>query len=416
MPVSDMPDASAGSFGFLRNPDARLFLVSRFLWVAATQIVNVAVGWTVYEVTQSAWSLGLVGLIAFAPRLPLMLFSGIMADRHDRRIIMASGLAINAAVTLLLLIVVTGGQVRIGFIYALYLVLGAVRGFVGPAAQAMAGNVVPRQQLGRLMGFSSSVGQIATVAGPALGGMLYVAGTALPFACAAAFYAVAAIANIFIRRRNDSTDRPPAGWREALAGLGFIRRHPVILGAISLDMFSVLLGGATALLPIITVELLHAGPSVLGILRAMPAVGAAMVGILLGRFPIQRNAGRKLFIATTVFGLATIALGLSHNLWLTFAILWLLGASDVFSVVIRQTLVQAETPDNMRGRVSAVNAVFIGASNELGEFESGATAALFGLVPAIVLGGAGTLAVVAIWATVFPDLRKRDWLIDPKSG
>lgn len=395
--------------------DVLCYLLSRAMWVSATQVCNVAVGWTVYEHTRSAWALGLVGLSAFAPKLALMLVSGLVADRYDRRWIMAGGLAANSLASLGLLAVVLASEVRIGAIYLLFILLGTARGFIGPAAQAMIANIVPRADLSRVMGLSSSIGQIATIAGPAFGGLLFLIGPGAPFAVAALFFLIAAGLNLLIGRVGDKSARPPARLADAFAGLAFIRSRPVILGAISLDLFSVLLGGATALLPIIASDRLNAGPETLGLLRAMPAVGAAMLGATLAYVPLRRRVGRKLFVAVTIFGLATIGLGLSRDLYLTMGMLWLLGASDVFSVVIRQTLVQGDTPDEMRGRVAAVNSLFVGASNELGEFESGATAALFGLVPAIVLGGVGTIAVAILWAWMFPDLRRRDHLIEGSS-
>jgi len=396
-----------------RERDMRFYLASRFLWVAATQICNVAVGWTVYDVTRSAWALGLVGLAAFLPRLFLTLIAGMIADRYDRRRIIAICLVVDAVITLLLLVVVLQSEVNVGAIYALFVMLGIVRGFVGPASQALVANLVPREQFSRVIGMSSSIGQIATIVGPATGGLLFLGGAWAPFALAAAFYMAAAGFNVALRTRGQEISTAPPTFSDAFAGLRFIRGRPVLLGAISLDMFAVLLGGAVALLPIIASDILHVGPAGLGLLRAMPAVGAAMLGATLAWFPLRRRVGWKLFAATTVFGLATIGLGLSRELWLTMAFLWLIGASDVFSVVIRQTLVQANTPDPMRGRVAAVNSLFIGASNELGEFESGATAALLGLVPAIVAGGAGTIAVALTWAWLFPSLRRRDHLVDP---
>lgn len=397
----------------LSNPDVVFFLLSRVLWVSAVQVVNVAVGWLIYDVTRSAWALGLVGLAAFLPKLLLSLVSGLAADRYDRRKVMAICLTMNALTSLGLLYVAQSPPVALGAIYLLFVVFGVARGFVGPSAQAMVANLVTREQFSRVVGMSSSAGQIATIVGPALGGFLYVLGAWAPFTCAALFFAVAAAMNLLIRPRGDAVAKAPVKLSYAFAGLVFIWQRPVILGAISLDLFSVLLGGATALLPIIASELLESGPMTLGILRSMPAVGAIMLGVTLSYVPIQRRVGPKLFTATTIFGLATIGLGLSTNVYLTMALLWVIGASDVFSVVIRQTLVQSDTPDHMRGRVAAVNSLFIGASNELGEFESGATAALFGLVPAIVLGGAGTVAVAAGWAYMFPQLRRRDVLVEP---
>lgn len=408
-----MTTAPEGALTPAARRDVVAYLGGRFLWVSATQITNVAVGWTIYDVTRSAWALGLVGLAAFAPRVVLTLVSGMFADRYDRRLIIAGSLAVHALVSLLLMIVVLQAEVRVGVIYLLFTVLGTARGFVGPAAQALVANLVPREHFSRVIGMASSTAQVATIIGPALGGLLFLAGAWAPFAFATAFYLISAGLNIALRTRGQARERAAPKLSDAFAGLHFIRQRPVILGAISLDMFSVLLGGATALLPIVASELLFVGPVGLGVLRATPAVGAAMLGACLAWIPLRRHVGYKLFAATIVFGLATIGLGLSRELWLSLVFLWLIGASDVFSVVIRQTLVQANTPDAMRGRVAAVNSLFIGASNELGEFESGVTAALFGLVPAILLGGAGTVAVSLLWAWLFPSLRQRDHLVDP---
>lgn len=394
------------------NPDVVMFMVSRFLWMSATQICNVAVGWLIYDVTRSAWALGLVGLAAFAPKLLLTLVAGVVADRYDRRKIMAACLALNGLATLGLLYIAVQPMVVVSTIYVLFILLGIARGFAGPAAQAMAANLVPRAQFGKVVGLSSTIGQLASIGGPAMGGLLYALGPGAPFAAAGLFFFIASGLNLLIRRHAHGQSREPIRVSDAFAGLLFIWHRPVILGAISLDLFSVLLGGATALLPIIATELLHVGPASLGMLRAMPAVGAMSLGLFLSYRPIARHAGMKLFTATTIFGLATVGLGLSTDFYLSLGLLWLIGASDVFSVVIRQTLVQSDTPDTMRGRVAAVNSLFIGASNELGEFESGATAALFGLVPAILLGGVGTVVVSVSWALIFPQLRKRDELVE----
>lgn len=393
------------------NPDVIRLLAGRFLWISGTQICNVAIGWFIYDMTRSAWALGLVGLAAFAPKLLLSLVAGVVADRYDRRWIAAACLATSGIVGLGLLAAVVTPNVSISTIYILFIVSGVARSFAGPATQAMVANIVPRAQFSQVVGMSSSIGQSAIVAGPMLGGLFYIGGAWVPFACAAGFFLLASVLYLSIRKHNHSSSKEPVKLSDAFAGLVFMWQRPVILGAISLDMFCVLLGGATALLPIVVSELLHTGPLGLGILRAMPGVGAITLGIILSYRPIQRHAGRKLFTATTIFGLATIGLGLSENFYLSLVFLWVIGASDVFSVVIRQTLVQSDTPDAMRGRVAAVNTLFIGASNELGEFESGSTAALFGLVPAILIGGAGTVAVSILWALMFPNLRRRDRLV-----
>ncbi|MQU72455.1 MFS transporter [Sinorhizobium meliloti] len=399
-------------FSVLVQRNVLLYLSGRFLLICASQVINVAVGWLVYDVTRSALALGFVGLAAFMPKLLLSLFSGLVADRFDRRLVCAGSFATMAVVSVGLMVTATSGPVATGTIYALFVLYGCARGFGNPAAQAMIANLVPREALGRVVGVSSSTSQMATIIGPALGGVLYVIGGWVPFAFACIAFLLAATLILFIRLEARTQNKTPVSFSEAFAGLCFIWRKPVILGAISLDLFTVLLGGATALLPIIASEILGLGPLGLGVLRSAPAVGAMMLGLFLAYRPIERKAGTKLFVVTTIFGLATIFLGLSTNVYLSAAMLWLLGASDVFSVVIRQTLVQSDTPDAMRGRVAAVNSLFIGASNELGEFESGVTAALFGLVPAIVIGGAGTLLVSALWAIMFPELRKRDRLVD----
>lgn len=396
------------------NPDVIFFLIARFTWYAANQINNVAVGWIVYDVTKSAWALGLVGLAAFAPKLVVSFMAGLVADRYDRRKITAICLAVTGACSVGLLLAAISQPVLIWLVYVLFVVNGIARGFAGPANQAMAANIVPREQLSRVVSMSSSSGQFATILGPALGGLLFIGGPWVPFAVSAFFFFAASVLNLMVRRRGDGATKAPVTLSDAFAGLVFIWQRPVILGAISLDLFCVLLGGATALLPIIAADILHVGPFGLGILRSMPAAGAMMLGLALAYRPMERRVGHKLFMATTVFGLATVGLGLSTSMYLSMAFLWLIGASDVFSVVIRQTLVQGDTPDEMRGRVAAVNTLFIGASNELGEFESGATAALFGLVPAIVFGGAGTIAVSLLWAIMFPQLRRRDRLVEPR--
>lgn len=392
--------------------DVLFYLVGRFLWVCATQVTNVAVGWLIYDVTKSALALGMVGLAAFVPKLVLSLVSGLVADRFERRLVCGSAYLAMSLVTLGLLAVATTRPIATAAIYGLFLVFGTARGFANPASQAMVANLVPRNVFSRVIGISSSTSQMATIIGPALGGLLYVLGTWAPFLFAATAFFLASMLNFLISKRPQTQSKTPVRLRDAFAGLVFIWQKPVVFGAISLDLFTVLLGGATALLPIIASERLHIGPMGLGVLRSMPALGAMMLGLAIAYRPIERNVGKKLFVVTTVFGLATIVLGLSGNIYLSLAALWLIGASDVFSVVIRQTLVQADTPDHMRGRVAAVNSLFIGASNELGEFESGLTAALMGLVPAILFGGFGTITISAIWSIAFPQLRKRDRLIE----
>ncbi|WP_353476628.1 MFS transporter (plasmid) [Salipiger sp. H15] len=389
-----------------------LYLGGRLLWVAAGQITNVAMGWLVYDETRSAMALGLVGLAAFLPKLVLVLVAGLVADRVDRRLVMAVCLAVSAAVTAALAVIAAQPGLSLAAVYGLVILLGIARSFVGPASQALMANLVPRSELSRIASLASSVSKIATIGGPALAGLIYLISPWAPFAVATGCFAASVLLNLALRPRPALAVRTPVTLSAAFEGMRFIFQRPVILGAISLDLFSVLLGGVTALLPIIVSEMLMGGPAELGLLRSAPAVGAMAVGLVISWWPIRRNGGRKLFVATAIFGVSTVALAFSHSLWLSAALLCLGGAADVISVVIRQTLVQADTPDEMRGRVASVNMLFIGASNELGEFESGVTAALFGLVPAILIGGCGTLLVALVWAALFPGLRRRDRLVE----
>jgi MFS family permease len=394
-----------------RHRDLGLFLGGRFLSAMAIQIQNVAVGWLVYDLTRDPLALGLVGLASFLPAIALALVTGHAADHRDRRTILVAGYLLTT-LTALGLLACAWLRAPVWMIYALVLAFGVSRAFATPAGQALLPNLVPPEELGAAIAWGSSVWELATIIGPAIGGVLYVVGEGAVFGAAAACFAASTL--LFGRIRHRS--RPVAGGRTdratLLAGIGFIRSRPAILGAISLDLFAVLLGGATALLPIYARDILQVGPTGLGLLRSAPAAGALAVALWLAWRPLLRRAGLRMFQAVALFGLATVAFGLSRHFLLSLGFLAVLGAADMVSVVIRQTLVQAETPNEMRGRVSAVNAVFIGASNELGEFESGAVAALIGTVPAVVVGGAGTLLVAALWARWFPELRRRDRLVE----
>lgn len=377
----------------------------------AVQIQNVAVGWLVYDVTRDPLALGLVGLATFLPAAGLALVTGHVADRYDRQRIMVISYVLTTLTALGLLACAITRTSDMRIIYTLVLVFGATRAFANPAGQALLPNLVPREELGAAITWGSAFWQTATIVGPAVAGLLYVFGDIVVFAAAAIAFAAAAVLFASIGHHAQASEHGDTDWATLLAGFAFIRSRPVILGAISLDLFAVLLGGATALLPIFARDILAVGPTGLGILRSMPAAGALTMAAWLAWRPLGRGVGRRMFQAVAVFGLATIAFGLSTSFLLSLACLFLLGAADMVSVVIRQTLVQAETPDAMRGRVSAVNAVFIGASNELGEFESGTVAALIGTVPCVVLGGAGTLLVAALWSRWFPALRERDRLV-----
>lgn len=405
-------DASASGRGVLRFRDFRLFLGARFAMGLAIQVYDVGVGWYVYEITRSAWALGLVGLAVFLPHLLLSLIAGEVADRFDRRLIVTAAFATMGLAALGLLVTVLVGSTSALPIYGFAALLGTARAFFMPASQALAPTLVPRESFSRAIALVSSSWQISTIAGPALGGLLYAFGPTVVFASAFLAFAAGGVAVFSIVPRPSTHDGSPPSLERLFAGIGFIRSRPAILGAISLDLFAVLLGGATALLPIYARDILMTGPWGLGLLRSMPAVGAAMIGLFLARRPIARRVGPKMFAAVAVFGAATVVFGLSTSLPLSLACLFVLGASDMVSVVIRQTLVQHETPDAMRGRVSAVNSVFIGASNELGQFESGALAALIGPVGSVVVGGVGTLLVAALWVRLFPGLAHRDRLIE----
>jgi len=372
----------------------------------------VAIGWQVYGLTGRVLDLGLTGLVEFLPQFLLTLVVGQVADRFDRRRIASVCLGLQG-LALLVLMGESFGHTRLGVggIYACVAMIGASRAFVTPALQALLPQLVPAGELPRLLAFSASVWKMAMILGPALGGVLSIAGPGYAYAVAAGMLLLAALGVAGIPVPAAGKPRQPASWSSALDGLRFIRTRPVLFGAISLDLFSVLLGGATALLPVFAKDILGTGAWGLGVMRAAPSAGAVVMSLFLTRFPLRRSVGRTLFVSVAIFGLCTVIFGLSRSFPLTVAAMVGLGASDMISVVIRASLVQLDTPDALRGRVSAVNAVFIGTSNQLGEFESGLTAAWFGTVGAVLVGGIGTLAVVALWWWLFPELAHRDSLV-----
>lgn len=406
--MSSAPDGGDALFdhrGFM------LLWFARLAGVAASQMLMVAVAWQMYDLTGSAWDLGLVGLLQFAPALALALPAGHLIDRHHRARIVALCLATQVAVAMLLWAGSDRGFASRDLLLGVSVVLGSVRAFQMPAQQALTPLLVPAALLARALAFSSAGLQGAIIAGPALGGLIYAAGAGTTYAVCAALFTVAAALCLAIRYEHAPPPATHVTWGTLLAGVHFIFERKVVLGAISLDLFAVLLGGATALLPIFAKDILHVGPTGLGLLRASPAVGALLMSVALSRWPVRRRSGPLLLGAVAVFGLAMLVFGLSTAFWLSLAALAVSGAADMVSVVVRQTLVQLETPDAMRGRVSAVNSVFIGASNQLGEFESGATAALLGPVGSVVLGGLGTLLVAGLWLRLFPTLAQRDALV-----
>lgn len=410
--ASPLAEAAPPRWAVFGIGDFRLYGGARFLTGLAYQMQAVAVGWFVYDLTHSALALGLVGLASFLPAILSALITGHVADAYDRRIVAALAYATLAAADLGLLVAAETGTTALWPIYALVVVIGTGRAFANPSLQALLPTLVPRPLFGSAIAWNASLWQSASILGPALGGFLYALGPATVFGAAAASFACASLLIAGIRFRPAAVaERPPITWATLSAGLTYIRDHPVVLGAISLDLVAVLLCGATALLPIFAAEVLHVGPLGLGALRSMPAAGAVTMAIVLAYRPLQRHAGLRMLQAVAVFGLAILVFGLSTSLPLSMACLFVTGAADMISVYVRQTFVQGETPDAMRGRVSAVNTVFIGASNELGEFESGTLAALIGAVPAVVLGGVATILVAGLWGRLFPALRNRDRLL-----
>jgi MFS family permease len=378
------------------------------------QMLAVAVGWQVYDLTRSALDLGLVGLAQFLPSVVLLLAVGHVADRHDRRSIVRLCVGVEVGAALVLAVGSAQGWISEAVIFGVVFVIGAARAFEMPTMAALLPALVPPAELPRAVATNATATQTAIIAGPAVGGFVYAAGPAAVYAICALLFATAIVLLTLLRYDHVPPPREPTTLRTLFAGIGFIRRHPVMLGAISLDLFAVFLGGATALLPIYARDILDTGAWGLGLLRAAGAIGALATALFLARRPLRGRTGRTMFACVAIFGVATIVFGLSKVFLLSFAALAVMGASDMVSVVIRSSLLQLSTPDAMRGRVSAVNSVFIGASNQLGEFESGVTAAWFGAVPAVVIGGVGTLLVVGVWMRLFPALVRYDRLVVPK--
>lgn len=389
-------------------------MIARALSVTGAQMQTVAIGWHVYEVTRRPLDLGLVGLAQFLPAAALSLLAGHVADRFDRRRILLGyhlGMVLAAVA---LFTIARQHTPSIAPIYGVAMMLGVLRTFAGPANQAFLPQLVPIEVFPNAVAWSSSIWQISAIVGPALGGAIYALGAnhseaaSLVYAAAGTFAFGAFFAVLAIALRSGRMEKRNMSWSTVLAGVRFVFREKIVLGSISLDLFAVLFGGAVALLPVYARDILHVGPAGLGFLRSAPALGAAVVALTLAYHPLERRLGPLMFFSVATFGVATIVFGLSKSFALSLIALFVLGAADMVSVVIRQLLVQLATPPSMRGRVSAVNLVFVGASNELGEFESGATAALVGVVPAVVLGGVATCVVVGLWSWFFPSLRTLD--------
>jgi MFS family permease len=412
--MSDFPRPDSSGLAVFRHTDFTLYQVERFCVVAALEMQSVAVGWQVYEITRRPLDLGLVGLAQFLPNVFLFLLAGHAADRFSRKnllLICNLGFAVCSAV--LIEISQRGPHnVNVRAIFAVLVLLGIVRSFNAPAGRSLLQLLLPGELFPTAVAWNATTYQAATILGPAIGGLLYAVfrGPAGVYATSVAACAVATVALARVQVGSAPRPREEVSLCTVLAGLNYIRTHRAILGSISLDLFAVLLGGSVALLPVYAREILHTGPWGLGLLRAAPGAGAATMAILLAYRPLRRCAGATMLWCVSGFGIFTIVFGISHSLTLSLVALVLVGATDMVSIVVRGTLVQIATPDEVRGRVNAVDMIFIGASNELGEFESGVSAHWFGTVPAVILGGAGTLIVVALWAWMFPELRKVDKL------
>jgi MFS family permease len=370
----------------------------------------VAFGWQVYDLSHSVFKLGLIGLAQFLPQLCLTLVVGPIADRLDRRRIAQTCQLLQFLLGLLLALACLSQRQSLTLIFSCAALVGSARAFESPSMQSLLPTLVSTAQLPKSLAWGAAARQSAVIAGPALGGLVYALGAPWVYGACAIAYLLAALWLARLPQVQTQRQAEPISLQSVFAGVAFIRKKPVILGAISLDLFSVLLGGATALLPVYARDILHAGAWGLGLLRSAPAIGALSMSLWLARHPLERHVGRSMGLAVGVFGLATMVFGLSHWFALSLVALAALGASDMISVVVRSSLVQLETPDAMRGRVSAVNFIFIGTSNQLGEFESGLTAAWLGAMPAVVMGGVGTLLVVVLWRRWFPELFQRDRL------
>ncbi len=399
-------EARADRFAAFRHKSYTYYWLARLLSAMAMQVIAVAVGWQIYDLTRNPLDLGLIGLTQFVPALALLLVTGAAADRFSRRMIMAiceiAGLVLGA----LMLMLTLGGLSSPLPVFAILVALGVTRAFFSPASTSLAPNLVPKEDLANAIAWNSTSWQTATIAGPMAGGLLYGLGATVPYLVATFLFALATVFILVIPKPPQARSTRMQDWETLSAGFRYIWRERVVLGAISLDMFAVLLGGAVALMPVFARDILELGPWGLGLLRSAPGVGAIAMAVFLATYPINRHAGLAMFVAVALFGLSMVVFGLSTIAWLSIGSLAFMGAADMISVYVRQTLIQLWTPDELRGRVSAVNMVFLGASNELGEFRAGGMAALIGAVPAVVIGGVAAMGVSALWAAWFPQLRR----------
>ncbi len=401
-------------FAAFKHRSYALFFTSRFMASFAIQIISVAVGWQIYDQTGSTLYLGLIGLFQFLPSLMLILVTGSVADRYNRRAIVAICLGVSALCAAALLVLTITERFSPWPVFAILIVFGVERAFLAPAVQSLAPNLVPNEDLANSIAWNSSSWQTAAIVGPVAGGLLYGLGPVYAYSVALGLMGLAALLVFLIEKPVQRSVAKTVSWSTITAGFRFIQSEKVVLGAISLDMFAVLLGGAVALMPVFARDILTLGPWGLGLLRAAPGIGALAMAVVLASFPIRHQAGHLMFAGVALFGAATVVFGLSSTVWLSIIALMVMGASDMISVVVRETLIALWTPDEVRGRVNAVNMVFVGASNELGEFRAGTMAAGVGAIPAVLIGGVGTLAVAALWAGLFPALRKIDTLDLPE--
>jgi MFS family permease len=410
--TTDLPPPPTAAQPGLR--DLRFYLLSRFLSAAAVQFQLVGVGWQVYEITSDPLALGYVGLFEFLPMILLALPAGDLADRVDRRLILIATFLVLAIASALLIVITLTGSRDVWHFYGVVILFGVARGLSTPAMQSALPFLVSKDKLPVAVAWSSITHTTANVAGPALGGLLLAISPVVNYGACLFVFLITTTMTFIMRMRRPADDGVPRGTaaQRIAEGILYTWRHPLLFGAISLDLFAVLLGGAVALLPIYARDILFVGPLGFGILRAAPAAGAATIAFLLTRYPFERNTGRSMFQAVAVFGLATIVFGLSTNFYLSLFALAVTGGADVISVYVRSTMMQLATPDHIRGRVGSVNSLFVSASNELGQFRSGVTAAWFGAVASVVIGGIGTLAVVGLWIWMFPQLKRIDRFSD----
>jgi MFS family permease len=403
-----MNSTIASAPGLVQQRPFVLFWLARLASTMGYQMLALTIGWQIYEITNSAFDLGLVGLIQFVPAVVLTLLIGHAADRYDRRLIVRAAHCVYALAAAMIMTALLTGTLGRNLLFTAVFIIGCARAFEMPTAHALAPTLVPSSLISRAIAAWTSANQTAVICGPALGGLIYAISPVLIGVICLFFFACSITLVTLVKSRGPVSPREPPTFASVLAGIHYIRSRRRLLGVITLDFFVVILGGATALLPVYARDILSVGPIGLGLLRSAPAVGALITAIVLSRHPIERHIGRKMFAVVGIFGVATIAFGLSSSFPVSLLALAILGASDAVSIVIRFSLVQIETPDEKRGRVSAINYLFVGSTNTLGEFESGLVAAWLGAIPSVVIGGLGSLLVAGIWMALFPDLRRID--------